>query len=77
MNASQKRIALWSGLGLLLAAGLFLAFRPASVAVDVAAVSAGPLVVTLGDEGETRVRDVFVLSAPVAGAAKTYTAGCR
>ncbi len=67
MNAAQKRIALWSGLGLLLAAGLFLAFRPASVAVDVAEVSAGPLVVTLGDEGETRVRDVFVLSAPVAG----------
>jgi HlyD family secretion protein len=67
MNASQKRLALWSVLGLLVLTGLFFSFRPASVPVDLMHVSTGPLMVTLGDEGETRVRDVFVLSAPVAG----------
>jgi HlyD family secretion protein len=30
-------------------------------------VERGPLEVTISDEGETRVRDVFVVSAPVAG----------
>jgi HlyD family secretion protein len=37
------------------------------VAVDVAAVSRGPLVVTVDEEGRTRVRDRFVVTAPVAG----------
>jgi HlyD family secretion protein len=67
MNPSQKRLVLWSVLGLLVVSGLFFSFRPASVPVDLMEVGAGPLMVTLGDEGETRVRDVFVLSAPVAG----------
>jgi len=67
MNATQKRLSLWSVLGLLVLTGLFFSFRPASVPVDLMVVGAGPLMVTLGDEGETRVRDVFVLSAPVAG----------
>ena len=40
---------------------------PADVKVDVAAVSTGPLVVTVDEEGMTRVRDRFIVSAPVAG----------
>ena len=40
---------------------------PTSVQVDVAAVSTGPLVVTVDEEGVTRVRDRFVVSAPVSG----------
>ncbi len=35
--------------------------------MDVGTVSRGPLVVTVDDEGVTRVRDRFVVSAPVAG----------
>lgn len=42
-------------------------FRPQPVAVDLATVERGPMQVTVGDEGEARVRDVFVVSAPVAG----------
>ena len=43
------------------------ALWPSAVAVDVAAVSRGPLVVTVDEEGRTRVRDRFVVTAPVAG----------
>ena len=44
-----------------------IAVWPRAVAVDVALVSRGPLLVTVDEEGETRVRDKFVITAPVAG----------
>ena len=40
---------------------------PERVQVDLAAVDRGPLQVTLDEEGETRVRDRYVMSAPVSG----------
>ena len=40
---------------------------PRAVDVDVAQVARGPLVVTVDEEGETRVRDKFVITAPVGG----------
>jgi HlyD family secretion protein len=43
------------------------ALWPGTVAVDVAAVSRGPLVLTIDEEGRTRVRDRFVVTAPVSG----------
>ena len=43
------------------------ALWPSAVAVDVAAVSRGPLAVTVDEEGRTRVRDRFVVTAPVTG----------
>lgn len=49
------------------AALLAVAFWPESVEVDVAAVSRGPLVVTVDEEGRTRVRERFVVAAPVTG----------
>jgi HlyD family secretion protein len=67
MTVRQRRIALWGTLGLLLAAGLVYAFRPQPVPVDFATVERGTLTVTVDEEGETRVRDVYVLSAPVSG----------
>ena len=47
--------------------GLVIALRPAPVQVDLAAVTRGPLRVTVDEEGKTRVKDVFVVSAPVSG----------
>ncbi len=70
MTVAQRRTVLWGVLLLLLAAGLVYAFRPQPVPVDFARVERGPLVVTVDEEGETRVRDVFVLSAPIAGRAR-------
>lgn len=46
---------------------LAIALWPSAVAVDVAAVSRGPLAVTIDEEGRTRVRDRFVVTAPVTG----------
>ncbi len=43
------------------------AFRPRPVPADFAAVERGTLQVTVEDEGRTRVRDRFVVSAPVPG----------
>jgi len=43
------------------------ALRPDALEVETAVASAGPLRVTLDEEGETRVHDRFVVSAPVAG----------
>jgi HlyD family secretion protein len=46
---------------------LAVALWPKSVAVEPGAVSRGPLMVTVDEEGMTRVRDRFVVSSPVAG----------
>jgi HlyD family secretion protein len=46
---------------------LAIAFWPQAAVVDVAPVARGSLQVTVDDEGETRVRDRYVVSAPVAG----------
>lgn len=43
------------------------AFRPAPVSVETSRVSYGPMQVTIDAEGRTRVRDRFVVAAPVAG----------
>ena len=55
---------------LLIAAAVLLAvvyaMMPRPVAVDIAKVARGPLQVTIEEEGKTRVRDRFVVSAPVA-----------
>jgi HlyD family secretion protein len=40
---------------------------PTTVQVDIAVVSSGPLMVTVDEEGVTRVRDRFIVSAPVSG----------
>lgn len=42
-------------------------FMPKPVSVDLVKASRGPLQVTIEEEGKTRVKDKFVLSAPVAG----------
>ncbi len=55
-------------LGAVAVAGLVaVAAWPKPTEVDMATVERGPLVVTVDEEGETRVRERFVVSAPVAG----------
>ena len=67
MSPATKRLLFWVPLVLALAAALAWLFRPAAVAVDLVEVERGPLMVSVSDEGETRVRDMFVVSAPVPG----------
>jgi HlyD family secretion protein len=55
-------------LGALVLVGLVVAgLWPRAVSVEVAAVARGPLVVTVDEEGMTRVKNRYVVSAPVAG----------
>ena len=46
---------------------LVYAFRPVPAEVDTATVTGGPLVVTVSAEGKTRIRERYVVSAPLAG----------
>jgi HlyD family secretion protein len=46
---------------------LIYAFRPVPVAVDVAIVERGSLTVTVDREGKTRVRERYIVSAPLDG----------
>ena len=65
---SRTRRWIWIALGgTVLLALIALAFRPDAVSVDLASVKRGPMRVTLDEEGETRVRDRYVISAPVSG----------
>jgi HlyD family secretion protein len=54
---------------IVLAVGAFLvwALQPTPVPADFAKVTRGDLMVTIDDEGETRVHDIYIVSAPVAG----------
>jgi HlyD family secretion protein len=66
-QASWRRLWFWLPAFIALAAVLAWLFRPQPVAVDLATVARGPLQVSVSDDGETRVRDMFVVSAPLAG----------
>ncbi len=66
----MKRAVRWIILGLLAAgiiALLFFAFRPQPVPVEVAEVVRGPMQVGVEEDGETRIRERYVVSAPLAG----------
>ncbi|MBB4211668.1 HlyD family secretion protein [Rhodothalassium salexigens DSM 2132] len=61
-----RRLIYGAGAALLLAL-LALALRPVPHIVDLAEVTRGDLAATVAEEGETRVREVYTVSAPVAG----------
>lgn len=46
---------------------LFFAFRPEAVLVSTAEVQRSPMSVYISAEGETRVKDLFIVSAPLSG----------
>ncbi len=46
---------------------IFLSMQPTPIDVDLVEVTRGPLVVTVSDDGRTRIRDRYVISSPVQG----------
>ena len=61
------RHALLGSLLLAASAAALLALRPEAVPVDATSAIRGPLVVAIEEDGITRVKDRFVVSAPVTG----------
>ena len=66
MKIRPTAVLIWLVLALA-AAALYFALQPRPLEADFAEVSRGPLRITLDEEGETRVRDRYVVSAPLAG----------
>ncbi len=66
-TTTRRRVAFWGTIGSIVTAALVLALRPQPVPVDFAQVTRGPLSETLDHEGRTRVRERYVVSAPLAG----------
>jgi len=61
-----KRALLVLGV-VLLVGGLVWTLWPKPVSVDVAEVRRGPLVVTVDEEGKTRIKNIYTVSAPITG----------
>lgn len=61
------RYLFWGAVSALLAAFVAWSLVPAAQSVDVVTVSRGAMDVRVSGEGRTRVRDIYSLSAPVAG----------
>lgn len=57
-------------IGLALLAALVYGFLPGPVPVDAATIGRGRLTITVDEEGKTRVRERYTISAPVAGHAR-------
>lgn len=57
----------WILIGLAVLAAIVVAFLPKPVPVELGTVTKGLLVVTAEGEGKTRIKDRFVVSAPVSG----------
>lgn len=67
MGAIKKRMVFWGSVFAVVLLGFVGTFWPRGTPVDIQPVSKGPMMLTVGDEGETRVVDVFVVSAPITG----------
>ncbi|WP_029009319.1 efflux RND transporter periplasmic adaptor subunit [Azospirillum halopraeferens] len=67
MRAGVRRALAILAVVLPVAAGLVYLFRPQPVPVDLVTAAHGPMEVTVDDQGWTRVRDLYVVSAPVDG----------
>lgn len=67
MKPALRRKLVVSAVLAVVVLGLGYGFLPKPVPVDLAAVKRGPLSVTIEEEGKARVRDRYVVSAPVSG----------
>ena len=62
-----RRWVLWIAGAIVAVVAVVVGTRPQPVPAELARVTRGPIAVTIDEEGETRVRDRFVISAPLGG----------
>lgn len=62
-----RRVLFWVPAAIAVAIALVLLFRPQPVAVDLVTATRGDITVSVAEEGKTRVKEVFVVSAPLPG----------
>jgi HlyD family secretion protein len=67
MSTTIRRLIVWGLLVLAAATGIAYALWPRPVAVDLVTVERGTLTVTIDEEGETRIKDIYEVSTPVTG----------
>ena len=70
MHRGVRRVIIYGTVGVALIGGAVWAFRPQPQSVDVATVQSRPMTVMIEEDGRTRVRDLYTVSAPVAGRLK-------
>ena len=69
MNRRARLILILAIAVVIVAALVWVALRPVPVPVELAEVSRGPMEVTVDVDGQTRIREVWEVSAPIAGTA--------
>jgi HlyD family secretion protein len=62
-----RQLAWYAVVAAVIGGALVYAFLPQPVAVDLATLERGELLVTIDGDGQTRVREVYVVSSPVSG----------
>jgi len=67
MKAALFRTAFWGVIIAILIAGLIYAFMPRPLAVDLSAIQKDRITVAVTDEGKAEVREIYRITAPVAG----------
>lgn len=67
MARKNSRTWMIAGAGALLAAAMLYAFWPRPMPVDLGEATRAPMLVTIDEEARTRVRDAYVVAAPIAG----------
>ncbi|WJG10784.1 HlyD family efflux transporter periplasmic adaptor subunit [Aliiglaciecola sp. LCG003] len=67
MPSRQSRSILWLSILVVLAIFITYMLWPKAIVADIATLSKNELSISVSDEGKTRVRDIFLLSAPVTG----------
>lgn len=70
MSAQWRRRIVWGIVALCIIGALTYGYWPRPLSVEVARVTRGPMQATVEEEGQTRVIDRFVVSAPIAGYAR-------
>jgi len=66
-RTGRRRVVVWGGIGVVGVAALTVAMLPKPVPADTVTINRGRIAVTLDHEGRTRVRERYVVSAPLPG----------